>query len=400
VVLAMLALRRGRPTDPVDVLWGIAFVWLVARLALAWLWRPARLFPAEHTRKAVAGMRVGAVIPAYNERLRSLDRTLRSLEVQTRRPDFVYIVDDGSASREHVAALLFEATRSHLDVRVMPVAANGGKRFAQARAWLDEARCDVWVLVDSDTTFAPDALAEILATFVDPRVHAATSLILPRNRGLLARLQEVEYATSQLSTRLVFNWLHAVPVISGGCCAVRDHVIRDNLTEYLKGYSGVHIGDDRHLALMANLTGRVVVAHRARSYTAVPTRLWPLVRQRVRWCRGFFLGAAWTARHAKLDDRVWWVMLYSVLNTAVAFGILAYLVTGGVQVTAPGYAASVAVLAWVRSWRYLAEDHPMPGRQYLSWLLAPASVVFGLVVLVPVQVYALLTCRRGGWLTR
>jgi cellulose synthase/poly-beta-1,6-N-acetylglucosamine synthase-like glycosyltransferase len=203
-----------------------------------------------------------------------------------------------------------------------------------------------------------------------------------------------------LGTRLLLNWIRTVPVMCGGFCAVRDIVVRDNLLMYLDGYQGIHIGDDRHLALMANVSGHVVVAHKARSYTATPHRLVQLIRQRLRWCRGFYLGVAWTAQHTRPSARLWWVMAYSAVSAVVSIVLVGWMLIVLSQLTIGDYATMIAVLAWMRSYRYLAEDHPKPGRQYVSWLLAPASLLFGLVVLVPVQIVALVTCRRGSWLTR
>src|SRR3954447_7107602 len=50
-----------------------------------------------YTHLPMAGGRVLAIIPAYNEETESLHKTVRSLLVQTRPPDAIYVIDDGSA---------------------------------------------------------------------------------------------------------------------------------------------------------------------------------------------------------------------------------------------------------------------------------------------------------------
>jgi hypothetical protein len=62
--------------------------------------------------------------------------------------------------------------------------------------------------------------------------------------------------------------------------------------------------------------------------------------------------------------------------------------------------AYAAVLVWARSLRYLAEPHPRPLVQYAAWLSTPLQQILGILVLTPLKIYALATCRRSTWGTR
>lgn len=372
----------------------------VVRVASVWLWRPRKVEPAMREQWCRTA-RVAAVVPSYNEQPEAVIRTIRSLYAGTHRPDTVFVVDDGSKSRDGVADLIWRASRSAMDVRVLPMARNAGKRFAQTEAWLSTKRgeFDMWLIIDSDTTVAPRAVERMVAAFADSRIEAATSLILPRNRGLMALMQEVEYARCVLVGRLLWNWLGAVEVISGGFSAVRDHVVRDNLDRYLEGFWGTHLGDDRHMAILANATGRVVVIPESRSYTEVPTGMRKLVKQRTRWARSYFLGVAWAVRYmprSKIAAVMAWLMGYSV----VGYVLIGYVAARVSWTQVPSLLLWVSIVSWVQAYRYLREPSPDPRRQFLAWLISPLQTMFGMFVLTPVKVWALLTCRRNAWGTR
>jgi hyaluronan synthase len=387
------------PRHAVHPLAIVATGWVLARVAIMWLYRPTRHdVPTGFT----DSVRAAVIVPAYNEEPESVIATLRSLENQTRTPDRVYFVDDGSKDKSAVDAAVAYSRRSHLDIHVLVLEANRGKREAQAAAWAKAGpgACDIWVFVDSDTTLAADAIERMLETFADQRIHAATSLIVPRNRSVFARLQEIEYASGMLFDRALSGVLGATPVLSGGFCAVRNEVIFWNRKKYLDGYWGQHISDDRHLATLAGQSGRVVIQPAARAYTEAPTQWTKYVKQRVRWQRGAWVGQLWTIAHLPVTRWMWWV----VAAQLAVFPIMLTLIVAAVMVvpmsTVLKVWAYIAVLVLARSLRYLAEPHPRPFVQYASWLTTPLQQLVGLFVLTPLKVYSLATCRRSHWGTR
>ncbi len=102
-----------------------------------------------------AGPAVTVVIPLYNK-AREINRTLRSVQAQTRSDYQVIVVDDGSADGggEAVAALgdpRFRLIRQR----------NGGVSVARNRG-LEEARTELVALLDADDEWHPEFLAVLL----------------------------------------------------------------------------------------------------------------------------------------------------------------------------------------------------------------------------------------------
>jgi hypothetical protein len=131
VALHDASLGRHLFADPwMLTAWGIALVFVVAQIALAWLQKPYTV-----TRRQQAQLDrlwVTVNIPVYNEDPAILDRTIYALFSQTRMPDHVQVVDDGSAldysevrewwETHHPPGVRFSWYRQE----------NAGKKYAQA----------------------------------------------------------------------------------------------------------------------------------------------------------------------------------------------------------------------------------------------------------------------------
>ncbi|HIY68548.1 MAG TPA: glycosyltransferase family 2 protein [Candidatus Alistipes intestinigallinarum] len=97
---------------------------------------------------------ISVIIPLYNKE-REIAGTLRSVLAQTRLPDEIVIVDDGSTDR---SAEIVRSIASPL-VRLVPQP-NAGECAARNRA-IAEARGEYIALIDADDEWEPGFLAEI-----------------------------------------------------------------------------------------------------------------------------------------------------------------------------------------------------------------------------------------------
>lgn len=99
---------------------------------------------------------ISVIIPLYNKE-REIEGTLRSVLAQTRRPDEIIVVDDGSTDG---SAAKVEALRAPL-VRLVRQP-NAGECAARNRA-IAEARGEYVALLDADDEWEPGFLEEIAA---------------------------------------------------------------------------------------------------------------------------------------------------------------------------------------------------------------------------------------------
>ena len=76
--------------------WAVSLFFVLSQLLLAWFQRPYTVTEAQ--RAKLDRLAVAAVVPCYNEDPAILDRTIYALFAQTRAPDWVIVVDDGSTA--------------------------------------------------------------------------------------------------------------------------------------------------------------------------------------------------------------------------------------------------------------------------------------------------------------
>ncbi|MFO8007743.1 MAG: glycosyltransferase family 2 protein [Candidatus Brocadiia bacterium] len=140
------------------------------------------------------------------------------------------------------------------------------------------------ISVDADTTFDRDMLLHAIGPFEDPEVGVVAGNIKVRNEGqsLWADLQAVEYL---ISINLWKQWTTVkgtTLAASGAFGAFRREVLAD------VGGWDPELTEDADLSVKAKKLGwKIVFAPRAVAMTTVPATLVGLVRQRIRWDRGF-----------------------------------------------------------------------------------------------------------------
>jgi glycosyltransferase involved in cell wall biosynthesis len=149
-------------------------------------------------------MRILLVVCFLNEE-EHLPRMLRSMARQTRPPERLLLVDDGSTDGSHAVAETFAAGRPGVDVLRRPPRPVQRDRLAAAGElvafqWAIErsgADWDVVGKIDADLEVPPDWLATLEAAFAaDPSLGLAGShLSTPQRRGTLRREPCASYHT-------------------------------------------------------------------------------------------------------------------------------------------------------------------------------------------------------------
>src|SRR5205085_11929501 len=100
-----------------------------------------------------------------------------------------------------------------------PAALNNGIRHALG---------EIIVMVDGDTVFGPDAIAELVQPLADPAVGAVSGNAKVANRrGLLGRWQHLEYVIGFNLDRRMFDVARCMPTVPGAIGAFRWAAVRD-----------------------------------------------------------------------------------------------------------------------------------------------------------------------------
>jgi hyaluronan synthase len=355
-------------------------------------------------------LRVGVVVPFYNEDPAILRRSLMSIDKQSYKPRYVFVVDDGSSSpAARQMARQWAASRPYATVIHQ---LNAGKREALAQGFRAlRGKVDVFLCVDSDTVLERHAIWHGIAPFNDPKVAAVTGTVMALNpdRGMLPRLLDLRYVNAFLYERAAYSRLGSVLCVCGSLAFWRADVIEQRLDEFLnQSFLGQRMtyGDDRHLTNLSLLHGKVVLAKDAVARTAVPERSGHLIRQQIRWGKSFFRESWFALSHLSPRRISWWLAAVESISWA-GFSI-GLLTTAMILPVVTGEFRLLDYLGWVilagygRSVHVFSVRRPDWSRweQFGAFLLAPAYGILHVMVLLPLRIYSLCTLHKTEWGTR
>ncbi|MGZ4602855.1 MAG: glycosyltransferase [Kineosporiaceae bacterium] len=365
--------------------------WLLRRVPAA-LYRPV---------VAEVDQPMTVVVPVYQEDPHVLAGALATWR-QEGVAEVVLVVDLGDAACLEVARRAERARPRDVPVRVL-VTGVPGKRHALRLGW-EAARTPLVALVDSDTSWAPDAARHLRMPFADPAVggvSARQNVHAPR--GLLQRVNDMylDYRYfDELAGQTVAG--RSVSCLSGRTAVYRREVLARVADAFLEErFLGVPClsGDDKRLTSLTAMLGYATVLQRsAQVWSTFPGTPGVFLRQRLRWARN-----TWRSDLRALFVERWvWrrpFLAFCMVDKAVgAFTLLAgpcYLAVA----LGRGHIAFVASLVawwWVsRAVKIL----PHLRRRPSSLLLVPVFVLVTFVMAI-LKLWALATVREQRWLTR
>jgi hyaluronan synthase len=386
--------------------YGVLF-YLAFKLGLAILYRPS----SEVRPPACV---VAGIITVHNEDPLVFMRCLDSILAQTRLPQYLTIVDDGSREPDclnaaHAYRQLFHRLGVYYHVIHHP--RNLGKREGLAAGFQVAWHADVYLCIDSDTVLREDAVQRSLVYFNDPRVQAVTGCVLALNwnANLLTRLIDLRYANAFLGERAAYSTLGSMLCCCGSLALYRGPVVRKYLGDFLnQTFLGNRCtyGDDRRLTYYCLREGRTVLAPDAVAWTMVPENMGHFLRQQLRWSKSF-IRESWCMITTFPPTRIcWWLSLMEITTWGAFTSALVYtmvarpILTGKFAVAA--YLAATLLLAYARSGHYLRADHPDSSRfsRCVIFMLAPVYGLVHMILLLPLRVVALCTLRDNSWGTR
>ena len=209
----------------------LAFSWAVSFLLLWWV--PVSWFERPHKvtarqQRQISDLTVVVQIPIYNEDPAALRACLESVLAQSRLPERVRAVDDGSADPcvDVRDWFLAEARAAGIDATWQRTV-NQGKRHAQMTA-LATDDSDIIVTLDSDSVLDFRAIEEGLRPFSDPEVTSVAGLVAVLNTktNWLTFLTAMLYTPFTRGFRSAQSVLRCVLVNSGTLALYRGPVVR------------------------------------------------------------------------------------------------------------------------------------------------------------------------------
>lgn len=227
---------------------------------------------------------ITALLPARDE-AGVIAETIRGLRAQSRPPDVIIVIDDGSSDDTGEIA-------RRLGVRVLRAPGRGGSKGRALNFALEQVDTEVVLTVDADTLLAPDAVERLLAAMDDPAVVAASGLVLPRFFNTVwERARHVEYLLTCLFVKPVESRARGLVVISGCFAAFRTGPLRR-----YGGWPSRSLAEDMDLTWTFLRNGHEVRhVSDAVCYVIDPPDFTLFVRQLRRWSHGFLqnLRAHW-----------------------------------------------------------------------------------------------------------
>ncbi|MGY3483136.1 cellulose synthase/poly-beta-1,6-N-acetylglucosamine synthase-like glycosyltransferase [Bradyrhizobium sp. USDA 4011] len=225
---------------------------------------------------------VSILLVGHNEEA-SIEKCVRSLRAQTFNCFEIICVDDGSSDRTF--GIMTRLRREGLVDAVAQLQLRGGKASGINLA-ARMATGDVFVVVDCDCSFEPDAILELLRPLTrDPKIAGSSGNILVRNwrASITASLQGIEYLLSISLGKAFSDSLDQVSCVSGAFGAFR----RDAWNRV--GGMDIGGGEDLDFTLRLRMCGyKIAFTRHAICYTDVPDSTYNLLRQRNRWERDAF----------------------------------------------------------------------------------------------------------------
>jgi hyaluronan synthase len=394
--------------DSSAFLWTALFLTAGHQIVLAWFDRPFTTTPRQQFQ--LDRLRVTVNVPLYNEDHDVIDRTIYALFRQSRLPNRIQVVDDGSTSS--VYADIRDYWLRHVPPGVefsWARTENGGKRHAQAVTFHDDYSADIFGTVDSDTALARNAIEEALKPFADPRVQsvAGVEVAYNANTNLLTRISSIRQITWQMTQCSVLSMAGNVLVNRGTFALYRAPVIRDNLDAYLnEKFLGreVKYSDDSLLTLFALKRGRAVQQLTSFQLPVIPDNVSHATRQWIRWMRGSTIRNFWRLRYLPVLSYGWLMSVMSWWQFFVSWS--AYLLVFVVRPAEDHFSIAPVLIVVMSSYLVALRnllihrsDHS-PSQQLDTWLMSPLYLAWSLIVLRPLRIYGTLTCSHNDWGTR
>jgi cellobiuronic acid synthase len=391
-------------TDAHDALAGAPITLFLLFFVYVWaLWAAKSLAALRYrpSNAAPDGLTTTVIVPVYKEPEQVFRRALASIWANEA-TEIITVVDGADA---HMAAVAGEFSD-----RVLRIPKSGKRAAIAAGLRASDPSTDVVLVVDSDTSWEPGTLQELLRPFSDPRVGGVTprqAIFDPhanRVRGLADWMEDLRYHVV-VPAQSVFG---QVGCLAGRTIAYRRTAFEPAVERLVRQkVLGVpqDVGDDRVLTNELLRNGwRTVYQSTALVLTEAPDDWRTFWRQQLRWGRSSqretFLSLRWLWRKPVAfacfaTDIITPFALYTVVALAVAHGLHGQ----GARTRWPP--AAELLLGYLGMLVSIGlRQLPHLRRRPSDVVRLPVFVLQLTFVMVPIRILAFATMLHQGWATR
>jgi hyaluronan synthase len=244
--------------------------------------------------------KVSVLLPCFNEGKHVFD-TIESIIGNEYPSELVEVIAVDDCSADDSFEWLQKAAKKYKNVRAFKNETNAGKHHSLSRG-LKESSGDIIICIDSDCIFAKDAISELTACFVDPKIAAVGGRVGINNtmENIITQCQTLVYYYAFQIIKMTQNYTRNVTCISGCLFAVRRERFME-IEEKVKQRNwfgiGVRDGEDRFMTHLLLLGGwKTYINIDAQCWTSAPNNLRQLFMQQLRWRRSGLRDLFWTLK--------------------------------------------------------------------------------------------------------
>ena len=378
-------------------------IWLIS-----WLDKPVSVTARQQAQ--LDRLHVTVAVPCFNEDPIILDRCLYALVNQTRLPQLVWVVDDGSwVDYDRVQHYWEGIWPGGPEIR-WSRQVNQGKRRAHAVVFGNVPETDIVVTVDSDTTLTFNAIEEGLKPFISEEVMSVAGIEHGYNAltNFLTRLQGCLQLFAQAVIGSSWSVFGDMYTNRGPFALYRAELIQRILPLYRDEFffgRRVILGDDSLLALAGSTYGKSVQQLTAFGLTMWPETLPHHIRQRVRWARGRTMRNFWRIKYRPLVSFCWWYTVCGIYTFLSSTALVVVLIAGwpGNEGQVGHDLVALCAIALLISPRVLCIRASNETRldRLMQLILRPVAGLWSSLVLARIiRLWGTVTVLRQGWTTR
>jgi cellulose synthase/poly-beta-1,6-N-acetylglucosamine synthase-like glycosyltransferase len=259
------------------------------------------------------------LLPGWNEgkNIITTIKSIQELDYPNDKIEIFYLDNNSTDDTENIVA-----GEVKKDSRIKYIFESKQGKHHAMNTGLESVKTDLVACLDVDSTLHINAMKIAAQYFKDEKITAlATCMQLRDIKTFWQRAQSVEYMLS-IFWRKAYSAIDAIQVMPGPFSVFRKAVF-DNLGPY----KAAHNAEDFEMTLRLHKNHyKIANAHKAYVYTVGPSTLRGLIKQRVRWIRGF-LENAWDYREMFFKKKYGHFGLFTLPVAAVFIFYVLYAVS-------------------------------------------------------------------------